>query len=174
MRLPAALARFAPFVLALAAACDGCAGCSSVAPPDVYDIERLSNPYDQRPAQPPADVVEAAARVIDLVSSDLGYGQGPGNVLRLRRNENWVARVTTLLARGGRTSLEAVHIDLVDSFTEAYRVNQDVKLGLRQSESRLQEAFADGVDDDVRNRTLLAEIAWCLHLIATITPDAGG
>jgi len=161
-------------VLLLAlSACDGCSCASEARPPDAYDIERLRDPWSERSGSEPGDVVERAARLVDLVSADLGHGTGPGDVLRRRRHENWVTRVSLLLDRGGEKSLAAVHVDLIDTFTESRHTPADLKLQLRQSESRVQEAAADGLEDDARLRTLAAEIAWCLRLVATLTPDAG-
>lgn len=160
-------------LLLLASACDACTSCGGPRPPDAYDVDRLRDPYTLREDPKPPDVVERAAALIDFAAADLGYGRGPGNALRRRRTEAWVLRDAPLVDLGGLKALEAAHVDLIDTFTESSHTPADLKLALRRSESRLQEAVAEGLDPDTHLRTVVAELTWCLHLVATLTPDAG-
>lgn len=156
--------------LALAA---GCGQCAAADPPDLYVLERMSDPYEELADLDRMKPAERSVAVLSAVGRELGYRDVPARVLQLRRHEGWIQRLTLLLAHGGTSQLEAAHQDVADSLTEGFHVPKELKYRVRQGESRLGELRADERGEASWRRALLAEIAWALYLVGEITPDAG-
>jgi hypothetical protein len=151
----------------------GCRACTAAEPPDLYSIERMSDPYEEGLPASAGTPHERSVAALLVAGRDLGYGEVPARVLRLRRGEGWVERLSLLLGNGASEQLIAAHEDLVDTFTEAFKTPKELKFQLRQGTSRLGEVLADDPSESTRRRAVLAEITWALYLVGTITPDAG-
>lgn len=165
-------ARFAA-VLVLAALPLSCRGCLAPEAPTEKQVWKLKDPYRSVPPRGEVPDLERAALVIENAGRQLGYGEEPGRVLRLRRRELWAQRHVLLLAHGGTKQLAALHRDLVETWIQAAFVPDSVKFEMRLGEGRVNDIELQDPPEDVMRNAFLAEIAWSYYLLGPITPDGG-
>jgi hypothetical protein len=150
-----------------------CEACHTAEPPDNYSVERLTDPYEKIPAPGAVNNLERAVAAVDFTAKQLGYGDIPARVLRIRSQEQWMRGLVLLLNSGTTGHLGLAWEGLLENIVTNDRMPADIKFKTRQAEGRVNDYVNTKQPEDVLRREYIAEITWTLYMLAQITPDSG-
>lgn len=167
--------KHASVVLLVLLALAGCRECGRPAQaPSNYDIERLEDPYPRAPAKGSVSSAERVGAVLEDLGRQLGYGARPAEYLKANAGRHWAKRQLLFLSHGGTEQLRVAHLDLIEQFVPSQYVSPQARAQLRQSEARVKDWKLDEPPEETMRRVYLAEIAWCLMVLAEDRPPEAG